>query len=166
MSIKRVLKVSVCGSSAVGKSSIGSRLSDKEPYPEYVSTIGVDFFIKHLPMFGTKINIWDLAGDPNFQSITYSYVRGSDILVYVYDMSRLGSIRELRDIYNKYNDHKINDIQSIVVGNKSDKSERYIKPGINFATEIGAPHITVSAKDNTGIDQLLELFLHLGTMKV
>ena len=165
MSIKKVLKVSVCGSSAVGKSSIGCRLSDKEPHPEHVSTIGVDFFTKYLPTSNTKINIWDLAGNPNFQSITYSYIRGSDILIYVYDMSEFSSIRELRDIYDKYTDHKIHNIQSIVVGNKSDKSERYINDGINFATEIGAPHIIVSAKDNTGIDQLLDTILSLSPIK-
>ena len=165
MSIKKVLKVSVCGSSAVGKSSIGCRLSGKEPYPDHVSTIGVDFFTRYLPMYGSKINIWDLAGNDRFQSITYSYVKGSDILIYVYDISELRSIRELQDIYNAYKENKIPKMRSIVVGNKSDKGNNCMNRGINFAFQLGAPHITVSAKDNTGFDQLLDTILSLAQVE-
>ena len=66
MSIK-VLKVSLCGAKEVGKSCIAQRLVDQEPYSDYVSTIGVDFFALHLPNYGTKMNIWDLGGEPRFQ---------------------------------------------------------------------------------------------------
>ena len=165
MSIKKVLKISVCGSSAVGKSSIGCRLSDKEPYPEHVSTIGVDFFIKHLPLYSAKINIWDLAGDSRFQSITYAYVKGSDILILVYDMSRPSSVRELREIHEAYKKNKIPNIRSIVVGNKSDMGNSCMNSGINFAFHLGAPHITVSAKNNIGFDQLLDTILSLSRIE-
>ena len=161
MSIKKVLKISVCGSSAVGKSSIGCRLSDKEPHPDHVGTIGVDFFVKHLPLYGAKINIWDLAGDSRFQSITYSYVKNSDILLLVYDMSRLSSIRELREIHEAYKNNKIPKILSIVVGNKSDMGNECMNSGVNFSSQIGAPHVTVISKDNTGFDQLMDTIISM-----
>ena len=161
MSVKKVLKVTVCGGSAVGKSSIGCRLAGKEPYPDHVSTVGVDFFTQYFPMYSVKINIWDLAGNERFQGITYAYVNGSDILIYVYDMSRRGSVRELRNIHSAYQQRKIPKIKSIVVGNKSDIGNRCMNSGINFAIQLNAPHIVVSAKDNKGLDQLLDTIMSL-----
>jgi small GTP-binding protein len=141
MSTKIVLKVSLCGPNAVGKSSIGSRLSKRVPNQKYVYTIGVDFFARRLPSYNTKINIWDLSGSTRFQDIILPYVRTSNVLLYVYDITRYRTIIDLRKLHELYKkEFIIHKVHIIVIGNKRDNETHYnscMSLGEKFAKEIG-----------------------------
>jgi small GTP-binding protein len=163
MQKKKVLKLSLSGGNAVGKSSIAARLVRKEPDLEYNPTIGVDYFALSLPSYKAKIGIWDLAGNRRFESLTIPYINRTNIRVYVYDLTRSESVNELislHTIYEKYSSPK--NFKVIVVGNKKDK-EPYndcMLQGEKFANDLKAPHIIVSAKTNRGIDELLSVIIN------
>ena len=164
MSIK-VLKISLCGDKKVGKSVLAHRLTNQEPFLDCVSTIGVDFFARRLPKCSTIMNIWDLGGDPRFRGITYPYVRGASLLLYVYDLTREETISTLMDLHKNFSERKISCEKVIVIGNKSDEVYyphlNFSEQGEKFADSINALHLTVSAKDNVGIDSLLETVMEL-----
>ena len=160
MSIPKVLKIAVCGASAVGKSSISCRLAKQEPDSEHVSTIGVDYFaLKRLPDYNARIGIWDLGGDRTFESITVPYINSANLILYVYDLTRSNTVLEIRRLYTSYKKIRdIDQIKSIVIGNKKDKKNvcSYCNSlGEKFANDLGAPHMVVSAKKNQGINELL-----------
>ena len=159
MSTQKVVKLSLCGASAVGKSSIGFRLANKEPNMYYVSTIGLDYFSSRLHAYNTRIGIWDLAGDKRFETITTQYIKDSDIILYVYDLTRPSTVLELRKLHQIYEKMDNRDqIKIIVVGNKKDKEntcDHSNSLGEIFANELEVPHLIISAKKNSGIYELL-----------
>jgi small GTP-binding protein len=164
MSTQTVLKLSLCGASAVGKSSLSCRLANKVPNTEYISTIGVDYFARRIPEYGLKIGIWDLAGDLRFEVVTPPYVMSSNILMYVYDLSRLQTVTNLRRLHHSYcNDHRIGKMKIIVVGNKKDKESSHnscITEGERLAQDLKAPHLVTSATKNKGIDELIAVIIN------
>ena len=159
MSTQKVVKLSLCGASAVGKSSIGFRLAHKEPNMYYVSTIGVEYFSRRLPSYNTRIGIWDLAGDKRFETITTQYIKNANIILYVYDLTRPSTVLELRKLHQIYEKMCNRDqIKIIVVGNKKDKEnacDHSNSLGQIFANELEVPHVVISAKKNSGIHELL-----------
>ena len=64
-----LIKLIVVGESGVGKSTLLSMFCDNNYTDAYVSTIGVDFKIKHLKIKDKKVKlqIWDTAGQEKFR---------------------------------------------------------------------------------------------------
>lgn len=155
----RVLKVSLCGANAVGKSSISCRLANQEPDLDHIATIGVDYFARRLPAYDARIGIWDLAGNVRFESITLPYIGCANTIVYVYDITRYQTVRDLRRLHKVHCGFRdISKVKLLIVGNKKDIENSYntcLSEGEAFASELGAPHVAVSAKENQGIDELL-----------
>ena len=63
------LKVLLLGSGGVGKSSLLCRVAENEFNPKYIPTMGSDCNIRTFDFDGKKcmVQIWDLAGQENFQ---------------------------------------------------------------------------------------------------
>ena len=165
---RAVFNISLCGASAVGKSSIAKCLAKKKPNLEYLYTIGIDYFTRDLPQYNIKINGWDLAGDKRFNEIIYPFVQNSTVLVYVYDITRQSSVTELEKSHQYYiNKGKITK-KIIIVGNKTDLETNYnscVKSGEKFAKTIDAAHLVVSAIKNHGINELLQSILNKSGIK-
>ena len=161
--MQRVLKVSLCGANAVGKSSIGCRLANQELDLDHIATIGVDYFARRLPAYNAKIGIWDLAGNIRFESITLPYIGCANTIVYVYDVTRYQTVRDIRRLHKIHcGIRDISQVRLLVVGNKKDIENSYntcLTEGQAFASELEAPHVAVSAKENQGIDELLSTML-------
>ena len=171
MSTTKVLNVSVCGFSAVGKSSIASRLANKVPIAKYLTTIGVDFFLRNFPKYNSKLVIWDFSGSTRFQNITYHYLRVSNVVIYVYDVTDFHSVIEMKKLYKIHRDVFENYVKTfIVVGNKKDHENSFnscIKYGEEFAKDINALHIVTSAKENKGITEIVnQLIIDVRLQKV
>ena len=77
------------GEPKVGKTQILFRFANDVFDINYISTIGVDFKVKISEMDGSRVRleIWDLAGQPRFQTIISSYFRGIDGAMLVFDMT-------------------------------------------------------------------------------
>lgn len=150
----QVLKIAICGAQGVGKSALCCRLTDRDPETEYISTIGVDLMVKHLPMKMTNIHYWDLAGDKRFDSITIGYIRGISLLLYVYNIKDLSSIHRMLKLHQHYTNCGNNPLAIVVGTHSKNKSYSCEKQGQNFADKLGIPHILVSSKTSDGIKEL------------
>jgi len=158
-----VYKILVVGDGTCGKSSILHRYVDSTFYPNYISTIGVDFKIKCIEVDNknVKLQMWDTAGQERFRSITSVYYRGVNGILLVYDVSNRESFTNIKEWIKNIDMFAPNDAYIILVGNKSDTTHRKVKidEGIELAKELNIPFIETSAKDNINIDKAFELIV-------
>jgi len=123
-----LVKCILIGSAKTGKSKMSQWICSKTYTlsDSYIPTIGVEFatatFLEKQTQKGVKLQIWDTAGEERFRSITRSYYRGSQVLVYVYDVTnrfsfeQLESFRTPHDYGNAY--------VIVILGNKCDMKEK------------------------------------------
>jgi small GTP-binding protein len=69
-------------------------------------TIGVDFYVKKLTMYGKKVSlqIWDFAGEDRFRFLLPSYVAGSSGGIFMFDITRYTSLKNFEDWLNIFRD--------------------------------------------------------------
>jgi len=115
-------KCCVVGDHGVGKTSIIHALLDK-PIDKLRSTIGIDFFSTTMLTDDKDIymTIWDTAGAERFHSLMHSYLRDSDIIMIVYDITNRNAMRRLL-FWLRQIEHAKPSVVAIV-GNKNDLSE-------------------------------------------
>ena len=85
---RRQFKVCLIGDGFVGKTSIRREYLKEGFTASYLPTLGVDFAQKALDFKGiaTNLVIWDIAGQPAFQSLRKRYYEGSSGLILVYSV--------------------------------------------------------------------------------
>lgn len=131
LNYKFTYKIILIGDANIGKTSIIERYINNRFSEKYICTIGVDFSIKTLMINGTKIKlqIWDTAGSERFRQITNSYYRGSNAAIIVFDLTKKQSFINVKYWLNSFSDicNNINDKIIILVGNKSDLTNREVK---------------------------------------
>lgn len=98
------------------------------------------------------IDIWDTMGHEQFRSITSSFIKGSHIIIFVYDITYKQSFTELDYWVNKVNEEIDNNkVIKGLVGNKIDlfeTSQVSKVEGQNYAKKIGAYFCETSAKED------------------
>lgn len=84
-----LFKYIIIGNTGVGKTCLMRQFSDKKFSAEHDSTLGVEFEARnlHLGDKTVRIQMWDTAGQEQYQSITRSYYRGTVAAILVYDVT-------------------------------------------------------------------------------
>jgi Ras-related protein Rab-1A len=117
-----LFKILLIGDSGVGKSSLLLRFVDDLYYDTYISTIGVDFKIKTLPVENKiiKFQLWDTAGQERFRTITSSYYRGAHGMLIIFDLSDLSSFNNLNYWLSEIDRYCNESVQIYIIGTKKD----------------------------------------------
>jgi len=154
------MKVIVIGDVGAGKTACITRLTKNIYTDKYKATIGIDFSVKSVNRNGIeeKIQMWDIAGQERFNSMTTSYYRGAYGAILVYDVTNHIS----RDSISKWKaelDNKVTfpntekvAIPTILFANKIDKEHisaeelEELRAQYGFCAAVGT-----SAKDNIGL---------------
>ncbi|ANB14055.1 Rab family GTPase SEC4 [Sugiyamaella lignohabitans] len=152
-----LIKLLLIGDSGVGKSCLLLRFCDDQFTPSFITTIGIDFKIRTINLDDkrVKLQVWDTAGQERFKTITTAYYRGAMGILLVYDVCNEKSFENIRSWYSNVEQHASENVVLILVGNKSDMSEkRVISPeqGQALADELGIPFIEASAKTNDNVE--------------
>lgn len=153
-----VIKMLSIGDSGVGKSCLLLRFCDDEFTPSFISTIGIDYKYRIIPIDGKRIrmNIWDTAGQERFKTITAAYYRGAMGIMLVYDVSDERSFQNVRNWMSNVEDLAAEDVDLILVGNKMDCSpqKRVVSTerGMELAQEYGLTFMETSAKSGENVD--------------
>ena len=84
-----ILKIIILGSSEVGKTSILNRYFNNEFKQNLLSTIGIDFKTKYFKFDEEKVkfNFIDTAGQEKFRAISVNYLKGTNGVILVYDIT-------------------------------------------------------------------------------
>lgn len=150
-------KIITLGNSGVGKTCLILRYCDMVFSPTFITSIGVDFKVKNLDYDGkrVKLNIWDTAGQERFRTITLSYVRGSNGILMVYDITDRKSFIAVNEWMKSISENATTKVNVILVGNKCDRDlERQVTKteGELLAKQYKVPFYEVSARKNINIE--------------
>ena len=174
-------KIVLCGDGSVGKTSLRRAYLGQEFNSNYLETLGADFATKIIKIthnaveYEIKYLIWDLAGQPTFNSVRANYFKGSHAILIVYDVTNKSSY-----------EHIINWVEEIkkslqadglppltLLGNKIDlvtesNVDNYIPPskGFKIAENISesyfknrynVPYIETSAKTGENVEKAFQI---------
>ncbi|MFX1513118.1 MAG: Rab family GTPase [Promethearchaeota archaeon] len=121
------LRVALIGDGAVGKTSIRKRFMGEGFIVNYQATIGADFSAKkvYLPN-GEEVEfqIWDLAGQPSYESVRPIYYHGSMGALVIYDLTRKSTFENIMLWVNElWKNTGTGKVPIILLGNKADLIE-------------------------------------------
>lgn len=159
-------KLIFLGDATVGKSCIIARFLNDTFTEEYQATIGLDCPSKNVQIDNQDIHLllYDTAGHEKYRSLFPMYIRDSDIIFLVYDVTSKDSFLHLSDWLKIFTDKEIDIKDKIfaVVGNKTDlihKRKVSAEEGKKFADEHNFIFAEVSAKTGDGIEKLFDVIL-------
>ena len=174
--LKEEIKLILVGDSGVGKTSIINRYYLNTFNSSMDSTQSMNFIIKDILINGKNIqlNIWDTLGQEKYFSCNKLFIKNSNIVILVYDITRKDSFKNLDIWYDSINTELGKDYYLGLVGNKFDmveEEEVSEEMGIEKGKEWGAYFSLLSAKaDKEGIDnyfeELVQGYLELIQLKI
>ena len=159
------LKILILGDSSVGKTSLLLKYTDGYFPTIYVATIGVEYKIKKITINNININlqIWDTAGQERFRSITQSFIKGADGILYVYDITQKKTFDDLKTWISQ-SEESAEGFKKIIVGNKVDlEDERVISKEKlqKFCDDRNIQGFEVSAKIGKNLSECFEALAKL-----
>lgn len=153
----QIIKVILIGNSGVGKTSIINRFYLNKFEEKQNITFTANFIVKNINIDGKTVilNVWDTAGQEKFKSVNKIFIKNSNIIIFVYDITNHKSFEELDFWYKLIIDESEEDAIFGLAGNKADIVEEEsvsIEEGQKRAEEWGATFALLSAKeDKAGI---------------
>ena len=159
------LKLLIIGDSNVGKTSMLLNYTDNYFPESHLATIGVEYKVKELKTnkFNIALQIWDTAGQERFRSITKSFFRNTNGILFVYDITCRRSFQSVKD-WIKDSEMHDSGFEKILVGNKIDLEEKrevqtdeLKEYGLKKKIDI----IETSAKERINIDEAFKKIVDL-----
>ena len=160
-----IFKIITLGNSGVGKTSIIKRYVFNQFEQNTISSIGVIFSFKDIKInnddkIKVKLKLIDTAGQEKYRSLSKTYYKNADAVLFVFALNNEESFEEISDwlVSFKENNGSKEDIPKYLIGNKSDLEERLINK--NKIEECwkknNLKYIETSAKVNDNIDGLFD----------
>ena len=141
-----VFKVCIFGDGGVGKTTLVNRYLTDLFKDDSSMTIGIDFHIKDLEIMSklVSLQIWDFAGEERFRFLLPSYVRGASGGIFMYDVTRYSSLKNLGDWLTIFNGELKGDnrLPVLMVGGKADLYEKKSVPS-ETAISLAKSRITI-----------------------
>ncbi|KAK7921780.1 hypothetical protein WMY93_008682 [Mugilogobius chulae] len=164
----RIFKIIVIGDSNVGKTCLTFRFTGGSFPDKTEATIGVDFREKAVEIEGEtiKVQVWDTAGQERFRkSMVEHYYRNVHAVVFVYDVTKMASFRNLQTWIEECNGHRVSaSVPRVLVGNKCDLIDQIQVPS-NMALKFADSHnmllFETSAKDPKESQNVDSIFMSL-----
>ncbi|KAF3837964.1 hypothetical protein F7725_009732 [Dissostichus mawsoni] len=164
----RIFKIIVIGDSNVGKTCLTFRFTGGSFPDKTEATIGVDFREKAVVIQGEtiKVQVWDTAGQERFRkSMVEHYYRNVHAVVFVYDVTKMASFRNLQTWIEECNGHRVSaSVPRVLVGNKCDLVDQIQVPSntaLKFADSHNMLLFETSAKDPKESQNVDSIFMAL-----
>ncbi|KAG8003023.1 Ras-related protein Rab-7L1 [Nibea albiflora] len=162
---EHLLKILVVGDGNVGKSSFVHRYVNGQFNNAYKMTVGVDFSVKVLHWSDkekVRLQLWDIAGQERFISMTRIYYKGALGCVVMFDVTSSASLLSCRrwkqDLDNKAMLPNGDSIPCILLANKCDLAERVVSAeSIGRFSEANGfvTWMEISVKDNKNVGEAM-----------
>ncbi|KAJ5076837.1 ras-related protein rab-4a [Anaeramoeba ignava] len=153
----QTFKFIIVGSMGTGKTSLMTRFTENDFYPEIPHTMGVEFATKIVTVMKepVKIQIWDTAGQERFRAVTRSYFRGSAGVLLVFDVTRRSTFNQISGWLNDAKTLTNPNSVIFLVGNKIDLEDRQVsrEEAENFALENELQYMETSAKTGNNVEE-------------
>ena len=159
------VRILTLGSSAVGKTSLVVRFTENRFFETHISTIGVDFVKKEITLNGTPlaVQIWDSAGQEKYKSVSKQYFQKAQGILLVFDLTSRQSFNEVSSWLEMIKKETVSGLPIVLVGNKSDLSERQISEGEanEFANDKKLTYFETSASKGTNVNEAFHALVEL-----
>ena len=163
------IKIILLGETGTGKTNLINTYYGGDFNENSESTSEAKNNIKKLEINNKQciINIWDTAGQERYRSITKNFIRGTDIVILVYDITRRDTFLELNYWFDTASLELEKNVVFGVAGNKIDlfyDSRVTPEEGEEFAKQKECIFSLTSSKENRKafqelIEKLLEKYL-------
>ena len=159
---EKTLKIIILGSSEVGKTCILNRYFHNEFKENVLSTVGIDFQTKFFKFDGDqkiKVSYIDTAGQEKFRAISVNYLKGTNGVILVFDITNKETFDLLESWLKELKDTNKSNISKVLVGNKSDLAENRevtVEDANKFANNINCKYFEASAKTGENINEALD----------
>lgn len=163
---EKLFKVLVIGNVDVGKTSIVQQYVRRQFPGGYRATVGVDFALKTLqlePRTLVRLQLWDIAGQEQSQTMSRVYYRGAMGALVVFDLTNSQSLeaaaRWKRDLDSKVRLQSGRPLPAVLLANKCDARRGGRDDGLPAALDRFCQEhsfsgwFETSAKDNINIDE-------------
>jgi len=156
------IKVVLCGSTSVGKTTVFCQLKGDKNITNPQTTVSAGFTHVDCEVNGKKVsfNVWDTAGLEAYRSITKIYYRGLHIAVILFDITSKSSFSDLAMWIEEINNNKhVDHYHLVIVGNKVDFVDRRavtMEECNAFAESRNAHYFEISAYDKSQVDSLIQ----------
>lgn len=153
-------KIIVLGDSLSGKTSLVHRFCFSS-YPNVSKTIAIDCTSRLLKFNKKlyKIQFWDVAGGPQWQSLYPKYIKNANIAIVVYDVSNRQSFINTQKWITMVRDAKGNNFPIIVIANKIDKQSERVIDTDTYTSFENIFLIETSAKVGTNCNDALKIIV-------
>jgi small GTP-binding protein len=148
------------GDGAVGKTAMTTRFTQNFFEQDYKRTIGSDFAIKRLdiPDLNTRVTlqVWDLAGQPRFESVRQGFYRGARGGLLLYDVTRRRTFLNVEQWKEEAFSNLPKEIPLVLVANKVDLEDSRVIPtkeGKEYAKQHGFLYVESSALTGENVEE-------------
>ncbi|KAL6071645.1 Ras-related protein Rab-13 [Balamuthia mandrillaris] len=154
-----VFKLLLSGDPGVGKSSLLLRYSENTFNESIGDSIGVEFKTKMIGLEGKtiKIELWDTAGQERFRTITSAYYRGTDAIIFAYDITDQDTFANVAKWMHEAKRYAGEDTLFWLVGTKLDlEAKRAVseEEARNWAEDESCSYIETSSKNDVNVTDL------------
>lgn len=132
-----------------------------------MATIGIDSTHISFKLYNdlmVLIKLYDTPGKERYKSICELYIKKSDSIILIYDISDKRTFEECKGYYrDKIEEICKNDIKVILIGNKIDREdsrEVTTEEGYDFALENGYIFMEISCATNENIYEAFEYIIY------
>ena len=167
-----IIKLILVGDTGTGKTNL-IQVSAGLPFNQLaLTTTSCSYIQKKIKKDKTeyKVNLWDTIGQEKYRSLTKIFVKDSDIIILVYDITKKDTFESL-----KYWKQIVEEIlgPDLILGVVGNKNDLYLEEKVNeiegkaYADSIGAKFKLTSAKNNPKefsdfIEEMLDEYLKKG----
>ena len=166
---EHTFKLVFLGDAAVGKTSLITRYTTNAFQQEYLQTLGCQLNVAEIKISDITIRliIWDLAGQPRFDSVRKLYFLGSDAAIVVYSVTDRESFVNVDGWLQAFQRvvPSTDQVPLILVSNKTDlDSQRIVRraEGVQrYANQVFNQLIETSARTGDNVPELFSLVTRL-----
>ena len=154
------IKIMVLGNTAVGKTSFILKYTEDTFQEVHLSTVGVDFRIKHITYNNKKykLSIYDTTGQERYKTLAFSLIKNVDGIILIYDVTDISTFKSVPDWIQSAREKKGENYPMIILGNKIDlidKRKITTKEGEEIAKKYGLDFYEISNKESVNIENAI-----------
>lgn len=159
-----ILKLTLVGDNAVGKTSFVKKLVENEFINEYDPTVKAEITVRMMKFkdIFVEVYLWDLPGQTTYKGIDKKFLIGADLAIFMYDVTRKSTLENVKDWFHLTSKQAKKGFTSIIIGNKNDlEKEKQVtsQEGQDLAEKLGIQWIEISVKDNYNINESISRLL-------
>ena len=161
---KKLISLITLGETSVGKTSLISKYVDNIFENSVISTVGIDFKLKHLNKYGTNlsIKIWDTAGQERFNSIQSYFYKNIDGILLTFDLTNIISFEQLTKWYEQVKNVSPEGCTVVLIGNKIDLYDEIKisdEKANNFAKKHSIKYFPISCKSGYNVNEVFDYII-------